>query len=287
MAAIELAWARSARRAAREAGGARAVLYSSTTAALLAPRPGAIRFDAPAAGNRPGAPRALAAAGRAAAAARGVAARAVERGRAGRGAARRTPTRSSCRCPSSRAERPPSGTSPRSPTAPTPRRRASTACSRRGPPRAARARSSWSRGSTRRAAARTRAARSGRAAGDPLAGVRFAGALPARSTARSCAARGCSSPRRAGRTTGSRSSRRSPTAAALATTAAPGPYAALPVARALDPRLVGEDLAGALRIALDDPAPGYAERARTALAPWAPGEVDRVVAEVLLPRLLG
>ena len=54
MAAIELAWARSARRAARAAGDARAVIYSSSTAALLAPRPGAIRFDAPAAGNRPG-----------------------------------------------------------------------------------------------------------------------------------------------------------------------------------------------------------------------------------------
>src|SRR5687768_6737540 len=54
MAAIELAWARSARRAARAAGPARAVIYSSSTAALLAPRPGAIRFDAPAADNRPG-----------------------------------------------------------------------------------------------------------------------------------------------------------------------------------------------------------------------------------------
>jgi hypothetical protein len=54
MAAIELGWALSARRAAAGAGPARAVLYSSTTAALLAPRPGAIRFDAPAAGNRPG-----------------------------------------------------------------------------------------------------------------------------------------------------------------------------------------------------------------------------------------
>jgi hypothetical protein len=54
MAAIELAWARSARRAARAAGEARAVLDSSSTAARLAPRPGAIRFDAPAAGNRPG-----------------------------------------------------------------------------------------------------------------------------------------------------------------------------------------------------------------------------------------
>src|SRR3954447_21227000 len=54
MAAIELAWALSARTAARSADESRAVLYSTVTAALLAPRPGAIRFDAPAAGNRPG-----------------------------------------------------------------------------------------------------------------------------------------------------------------------------------------------------------------------------------------
>src|ERR1700748_2844327 len=56
-AAIELAWALNARRAARAAIAAfapRAVLYSTTTAALLAPARGAIRFDAPAAGNRPG-----------------------------------------------------------------------------------------------------------------------------------------------------------------------------------------------------------------------------------------
>src|SRR5215211_3752186 len=53
---IELAWARSARAAARAAIAEhrpRAVLYSTTTAALLAPARGAIRFDAPAAGNRP------------------------------------------------------------------------------------------------------------------------------------------------------------------------------------------------------------------------------------------
>jgi glycosyltransferase involved in cell wall biosynthesis len=74
---------------------------------------------------------------------------------------------------------------------------------------------------------------------------------------------------------------------ALVTTASPGPYAALPVARALDARLVGEDLAGALRLALDDPAPGYAERAAAALAPWRREQVDRIVAEVLLPRLVG
>jgi hypothetical protein len=73
----------------------------------------------------------------------------------------------------------------------------------------------------------------------------------------------------------------------LVTTEAPGPYAALGLARSLDPRLVGEDLARGLRAALDTPSDGYAERAAAALRPWAPAEVDRVVAEVLLPRLLG
>ena len=72
---------------------------------------------------------------------------------------------------------------------------------------------------------------------------------------------------------------------ALVTTPAPGPYAALPLARALDPRLVGDDLARAVRAALDDPRAGYAERAAAALAPWRPEAVDRVVAEELLPRL--
>jgi glycosyltransferase involved in cell wall biosynthesis len=73
----------------------------------------------------------------------------------------------------------------------------------------------------------------------------------------------------------------------LVTTAAPGPYAALPIARAADARLVGDDLAGALRIALDDPRPGYAEAAAAGLAPYRRAAVDRVVAEQLLPRLLG
>ena len=74
---------------------------------------------------------------------------------------------------------------------------------------------------------------------------------------------------------------------ALVTAPAPGPYAALPLARALDPRLVGEDLEAGLRTALDEPRAGYAERAADALRPWARAEVDRVVAERLLPRLLG
>jgi hypothetical protein len=72
----------------------------------------------------------------------------------------------------------------------------------------------------------------------------------------------------------------------LATSPAPGPYAALPLARELDPRLVGDDLAGALRAALDDPRPGYAERAARALAPYRRAAVDRTVADELLPRLV-
>ncbi len=72
----------------------------------------------------------------------------------------------------------------------------------------------------------------------------------------------------------------------LVSTPAPGPYAALWLARALDSRLVGTDLARALRLALDDPTPQYAARARAALAPFSRREADRVVAEELLPRLL-
>jgi glycosyltransferase involved in cell wall biosynthesis len=75
----------------------------------------------------------------------------------------------------------------------------------------------------------------------------------------------------------------------LVTTTAPGPYAALPVARALDPRLVvGDDggLARALRIALDDPVAGYERHAAAAIAPFSRSAVDAVVRDELLPRLL-
>jgi glycosyltransferase involved in cell wall biosynthesis len=72
----------------------------------------------------------------------------------------------------------------------------------------------------------------------------------------------------------------------LVTNAAPGPYAALPLARALDPRLVADDLAGALRAALDDPLPGYAQRALEAIAPYRRTAVDATVRDELLPALL-
>lgn len=73
----------------------------------------------------------------------------------------------------------------------------------------------------------------------------------------------------------------------LVTTPSPGPYVALELARSLDERLVGEDLALRLRVALDDPVSDYVARAQRALAPFRSKQVDRLVAEELLPRLLG
>jgi hypothetical protein len=41
-----------------------------------------------------------------------------------------------------------------------------------------------------------------------------------------------------------------------------------------------------VRVALDEPVDGYAERARALLAPFTPRAVDAVVAERVLPALL-
>jgi glycosyltransferase involved in cell wall biosynthesis len=72
----------------------------------------------------------------------------------------------------------------------------------------------------------------------------------------------------------------------LVTTPSPGPYPALDLARRLDPRLVGGDLAAAIRVALDDPSPGYARRASELIAPFSREAVDEVVKERVLPRLV-
>jgi glycosyltransferase involved in cell wall biosynthesis len=73
----------------------------------------------------------------------------------------------------------------------------------------------------------------------------------------------------------------------LVTTPAPGGYVALPIARALDPRLVGEDLGAALRCALDARhGEDYAARAAELLEPFTVAAVDRIVVRELLPRLL-
>jgi hypothetical protein len=72
----------------------------------------------------------------------------------------------------------------------------------------------------------------------------------------------------------------------LVSTPAPGPYPALRLALDLDARLVGEDLGLALRSALDAPAPDYHARAQRVLEPFRRAAVDRIVAEAVLPRLL-
>ncbi len=72
----------------------------------------------------------------------------------------------------------------------------------------------------------------------------------------------------------------------LVTAPAPGGYPALDLARTLDPRLVGGDLAAAVRTALDDPVPDYARHAAELLEPFSPAGVERTLARDVLPRLL-
>jgi hypothetical protein len=323
LAAIELAWARSARRAARAAIAAhrpRAVLYSTTTAALLAPAPGAIRFDAPAAGNRPGR--------------HGIWQRPVEARRFAaapllvpwsEGGLAETPR------PHATAVIVPV---PVEPSGPPPAARDIAAIAYGANPAKKgldRVLAAWLRagrageelvvaGLDERAGADwlRRAASAGRGAAaeaDVGAAAAPGGAVPSTETASmrgepaSCGSLGVTGGRvrftgmlsRAEYRALLRRSRVFVTAprredygiaqlealadgCALVTTPAPGPYAALPLARALDPRLVAGELA--IRAALDDLAGDYAERASAALAPWAPAAVDRVVAEELLPRLL-
>jgi glycosyltransferase involved in cell wall biosynthesis len=75
--------------------------------------------------------------------------------------------------------------------------------------------------------------------------------------------------------------------AMLVTGAPDASYAALALARDVDPRLVAGELASAIRTALDDPMPGYARAVAPALARFSAASVDRVVAEQVLPLLFG
>jgi len=74
----------------------------------------------------------------------------------------------------------------------------------------------------------------------------------------------------------------------LVSAPASGPYPALALARTLDPALVSEDLAVAIRAALDAPVAGddYAERAAELLAPYRRAAFDATVRERVLPVLL-
>lgn len=267
---LELAWALAARRAATAAIGAfrpRAVLYSSVTAALLAPRPGAIRFDAPAAGNRPG-----------------------RHGIWQRPAERRRLAAATLLVPWSEgglaeAPRPHADAVvvpvPVAPSGPPGERDIAAITYGANPEK---------KGLDRVLAAWRAARRAGETlvvagvAGRDEPGVRFAGMVP-RAEYRGLLRRArvfVTAPRR--EDYGIAQLEALADGCALVTTPSPGPYAALPLARELDPRLVADDLP--IRLALDDPVPDYASRAAALLAPWQPEGVDRVVASELLPRLL-
>ena len=277
LALTDLLWARAARAAAVEGIAAhqpRALLYSTITAALLWPRPGAIRFDAPAAANRPGR--------------HGLWQRPLERRRL-RAAPLLVPQDAA-----GLAEAPhPHAEAVVVPVAVAPSADAGAA---RDIAALTYAANPHKKGLDRVLAAWTAARRAGEelvVAGTDLRvdapGVRSVGrlqpdayrALVRRARVFVAAARredygiaqlealadGC----------------------VLVTTASPGPYAALPLAQALDPRLVVERddaLAAALRTALDDPAANYAQRAGRALTRFGRETIDATVRDELLPRLL-
>jgi hypothetical protein len=277
MAGIDLAWALAARRAATAAlreARPRTLLYSTTTAALLWAEPGAIRFDAPAAGNRPGR--------------HGIWQRRVERGRLAA-----APLLVPC-SPGGLAEAPrPHAEAVVVPIPVTPAAAAVATAGERDIAAVTYGANPHKKGLDRVLAAWRAARREGETLvvagldGRDEEGVRFAGLLP-RPEYRALLARGrifVAAPRR--EDYGMAQLEALADGCVLVTTPAPGPYAALPLARSLDPRLTGPDIGSAIRAALDAPVPGYAERAREALVPFSPEAVDATVAEQLLPRLLG
>jgi Glycosyl transferases group 1 len=275
LALTDFAWARAARAAARlgiEEHRPRAVVYCTVTAALLWPRPGAIRFDAPASGNRPGR--------------HGVWQRPVERRRL-----REAPVL----VPQTAGALEEAG-SPRAPSVVVP-----IPVEPSGPPGGERdiAAITYAANPSKKGLDRVLAAWAVARHGDeelvvtgtdrvPRAdGVRAAGSV-APDEYRALLRRArvfVTAPRR--EDYGLAQLEALADGCVLVTNAAPGPYAALPLAGELDARLVGDELAQAIRTALDDPSPGYAERALAAIAPFRRQAVDTTVRERLLPALLG
>ncbi len=287
----DLVWARAARAAAGRSLGSsspRAVIYSSTTAALLWPRAGAIRFDATSSGNRSGR--------------HGIWQRPLERRRLEQAPLLLPLTEQAM------DEAPPSpGQAARTLVLPIP-----VAAS--GPPEAVRDITAITYGANPskkgldRVLEAWRRLRGTPGREDPgelviagveqseltgagvmradEAGVRVVGRLgPAeyRALLRRARVFVCA-PRR--EDYGTAQLEALADGCMLVTTPSPGPYAALALARELDGRLVGEDIEASLRAALDEPSPGYAARAQELLQPFSPEVVDRLIAEQLLPRLL-
>lgn len=293
----DLGWARQARAAAMRAlaerdSPPRAIVYSSTTAALLWPRPGAIRFDAPSTGNRPGR--------------HGLWQRPLERRRLAQaplllpwseGGLREVPREAR---EGGRALVLPVPVEPSGPAASERDIAAITYAANPAKKGLDRVLAAWRavRGELAPGAMSDGAAelvvagasaRELERAGFSLGsghGVRVVGVLPRqeyRALVRRARVFVCA-PRR--EDYGIAQLEALADGCMLVTTPAPGPYAALPIARALDCRLVGESLANALWTALSDPLGDYATRARRALIPLSRDENDRLVAGEMLPRLL-
>jgi len=285
----DLAWARAARSAAARGlreHSPRAVIYSTITAALLWPRPGAIYFDVLAAANRRGR--------------HGLWQRPLERVRlraapllVAQSEAGLTGAPVSARAPARALILP----VPVAPSGARARERDIAAITYAANPATKgldRVLAAWARvrapseelvvaGTSERELRRAGITLSGAGIG---AGIRLVGRLPReeyRALLRRSRVFVCA-PSREGY--GIAQLEALADGCMLASTPASGPYVALAIARELDPRLVGGDLGAALRAAIDDPAPAYSERALQALAPFRREVIDGTVAGDLLPRLL-
>ena len=302
----DLRWAVAARRAAQDAltrAHARSVIYSTTTAALLWSRPGAIRFDAPAAGNRPGR--------------HGLWQRPFEQRRL-REAPLLLPQSEGALLETPAAVRRALGPGDAL-VLPVPVEPSGGPGDALPPPAAVELSGVLGGGKARDIAAITYAANPLKKGLDlllgawcqvrregeelivagvgeqelrrvgysvPAPGVRVVGMLPPqeyRALLRRARVYVCAARRE---DYGLAQLEALADGCMLVTVPSPGPYAALPLARKLDERLVDDDLGVALRIALDDPRSHYRERAPGALAPFRREAVDQLVAEELLPRLL-
>ena len=279
----DLAWARAARRAARRALAAqnpRALLYSTVTAALLWPRPGAVRFDATAAANRPGR--------------HGIWQRPAERRRL-RAAPLLVPATEAALTESGLADEPavvvPIPVEPSGPPAARDIAALTYAADpvKKGLERVLGAWELARRPGEELVVAGLAPARVAELVGaDPAtAGIRAVGSLP-RDQYRALLRRArvfVTAPRR--EDYGAAQLEALADGCVLVSTPAPGPYPALELAWELDPQLVSEQLGPALRVALDEPRPAYPKRAAELLSPYRRAAVDAVVAERLLPALLG
>jgi Glycosyl transferases group 1 len=289
----DLLWARAARRAAIAGLAAhrpRALIYSTTTASLCWPHPGAVRFDAPSAGNRPGR--------------HGVWQRPLERRRLARaplllpsstGGLAEVPAGVRARAGERALVLPipvePSA-APGTPAAASPDRDIAAITYAGNPAKKGldRVLSAWARarrpGEQLFVAGVTPQELAEAGIGPLPEGVHVTGPLrhpEYRALLRRAHVYVCA-PRR--EDYGLAQLEALADGCLLVTTPAPGPYVALPIARDLDPRLVREDLAPALRAALEDPAPDYSARARTELEPFRRAAIDRFAREHVLPRLL-